>query len=322
MILMLSMRSINLGFADTKTVYYEAFNRFKTYNSIDLAIKDAHFRNEPLMAIYIYMIVKLFDSFRLFLILSATFSLLPVIRLIKKEREAYLAILYFFSFYYFFYVYLIKQMLAMAVIIIAFSAIREKKPMKFVCMCAIASAIHKFAWPCFVAYPLCRYVKFKKFTYVLISLLIAIGLFFPKDFINLIIKFDPTNLMVSYINIYSRNTSLNFGLFLNIGILIICAGMRKKVKENQEDYNILLILSTINCILNSYSLIITEFQRLAFFFGIYNSILFSRAVEFLPNKYQKKQMYTYLIIIFLILYGLGRTAINTRCMPYKFWWVN
>lgn len=323
MILMLSLRSIELGYTDTKYIYYEAFNRFKTFSSIATAINDAHFRNEPLMAIYIYIFAKLFGSFRLFLIVSAMFSLIPVIQLIKKNNKtAYLAILYFFSFYYFFYMYLIKQMIALSIIIIAFNASQQKKLIKFICMCLLASSIHKFAWPCLIIYPICNYIQFKRKTYILITVIIIAGLMFPKTLVDLIIKIDPTGLMSTYINIYNKNTSLNLGIFLNIFILIFCALMRNKIKINQENYNALLILSSINCILNSYSLIITEFQRLAFFFGIYNSILLPKALESLPIKQQYKTICVYFIVTCLIIYGLGRTAINTQCLPYKFLWID
>lgn len=322
LILILSLRNIDTGYTDTRLVYYEAFNRFKNMNSIIGAITDAHFRSEPLMAIYLYLGAKEILNFQLFLTVTAIISILPILYLVKNEKMAYFSLLYFFSFYYFFYFYLIKQMLALAIVIFSFNCIKEKKWKKYLILCFVASLVHKFAWPCIIAYPLCRFIKFKKSTYMIIALIIAGGILFSETLLELIIKIDPTKLMVSYIYIYGRNTRLNFGLVLNMLILVFCAMMRRRVKEYKEEYNILLILSSINCIFNSYSLIITEFQRLAFFFGIYNAILFPRALEVIPLNKSNKKLFVTVITGLMIIYGLGRTAVNTKCIPYDFFWNN
>lgn len=320
LILILSLRSIDVGYNDTRYVYYDAFNRFQhTYSIVD-AIQDQHFRREPLMAVYIYITAKILRNFQLFLAITATISLIPIIVLLKKEKNAYISILYFFSFYYFFYFYLIKQILAIVFVVSAFRYIKEKKCLSFIFYCLCATLVHKFAWPCLIAYPLCHTIKFKKRTYIIVASIISFGIFFSEIMLYLIIKFDPTHLMVSYINIYEKDTTFNFGLILNIIILIFCALMRNRIRDNLEEYNLLLVLSSINCIFNSYSLIITEFQRLAFFFGIYNSVLLPRAIEVFPAKKQTKKLFLAIVVFFLIVYGLGRTAINTKCIPYKWFW--
>ena len=161
---------------------------------------------------------------------------------------------------------------------------------------------HKFAWPYIIAYPLCKLIKFSKKTYIAIAVVIGMGLFFSDYLLWLIINADPT------------------GLIINILILVLCAVMRKRVKDDKEEYNQLLVLSSVNCIFNTYSLVVTEFQRLAFFFGVYNAILVPRALEVLPLNMRRKKYLIMFVCILLIIYALFRTAVNTKCIPYDFFW--
>ena len=320
LVVILSLRSMDLGFTDTRYVYYEAFKRLGMADSIFDAVKDVHFRAEPLMAMYIYSLSHLVPNFQLFMAVTALLSLWPLIRLARKEKFAYFTLVFFFSMYFFFYFYLLKQMLAIAVTVLAFECIMNDKPVKYFLLCFVASMIHKFSWPCFIAYPLCKFVRFTKKTYAIIAGIIFFGIAFSDMVLELIVKIDPTGWMISYINIYRKDARFNFGMILNIAILIFAAVMRKKITEDKDAYNKLLILSSLNCILNTYSLIVVEFQRLAFFFGIYNAILLPIALDALPIKAYYKKLIIDVVMVLLLAYGVLRTAANTQCIPYIFFW--
>lgn len=324
--LLLALRSWDIGLNDTRNVYHSLFIRISDIPDLKTAIIDSHLMYEPLMSIYVWIITRLTSNFQIFIAISAFFPIVAMNSLISHEQNkklVYLSVLYFFSMYFFYASFMIKQYIAVSIIVFSYRYLKEENYKKYFLCVVIAALFHKSAWVLLAIIPLVKWMCFNKKTYLIIGALIGFGVVFSDSLLTLIFRLDPTGLYEHYFNhgIYSSGgRAFNLGMIIYVVILVLCAVRRRYVSpEKYKKYNNLLILSSLNCIVNSYSGTVTEFYRLAIYFGVFNCLLIPNAIETIQNTRYKKNM-EFLCIVVMIVYGLSRSAYNSNCVPYKFFW--
>lgn len=314
--LILGLRSVELGLYDTKTVYYDLFNNVARIEFKDL-ISQLSFIKEPLMKIITWIVSHITDNFQIYLLVTSLFPIISIAGLLLGEnKDPVFGLAIYFGLFFFYNTFLIKQMLALSVIIFSYKYLKNRKFIKFAIGVTTATLIHKTSIFFILAYPLCNYVKFTKKFIIFMAVLIGIGILAPSIILNLIFKLPFYNFEI-YIQygIYQLGKDVNFSMFFYIILLIFCYYLKKNNKE--KDYNDLLILSFIGCVLNSWSTIVTEFYRIALYFNVFYCVLLPYAVNMINIRNRK--IIRLLLLLIMYMYAF-KIALNTHSLVYKVFW--
>ena len=318
LVLLTSLRSVELGVLDTKGIYLDIFNLMKSINLIDI-IKWRGI-DEILFFLVFKVITLISYNYRFFLFVICLPYILFVARHIYKYSQNYLvSFIVFISMYYLFSFYLIKQCFSIGILILSYDFIIEKKPIKFILMVFIATLIHKMSLIFIIAYPLANKLKFSYKNYVYILVGFIISKFLPSLVYFFMAKLDYTGTLINYINhgIYSINENIPtfFGFLINLVILIYCSLF---CNNEDEKSNADLNLLTIGCILFSFSSIIVEFYRVSLSFTIFGITRISNFKTKIENK--TRILLNTAVVFTFILYFLFVSSLNYNANPYIFYW--
>ena len=170
--------------------------------------------------------------------------------------------------------YLIRHSIAMAVLIYAFDCVIEKKRLKFVLLVLLASLFHTVSIVFLITYPLAR-IKVSAKQLLLISAGFVWITYFASSVMNHF--FSLLNSDNYYYN-YASKRGFASNIFIPVCIIlfliayVICKRNKIQISENDSD-NIINEVSVITvnmlCITSLFmgmSTVISEFQRIAFFF--------------------------------------------------------
>lgn len=311
--LLMSFRSPNMGISDVKAVYYPLFTNCQNVSMISL-INEKGIFNEPLMIAITWIFSRTLLNFQLYLSAMSLFPLISLYKFICKNSVNYIqSTVVFFSFFFFYESYLIKQMFALSIILYAYNALNNRQGFKFFLYIMLAGLIHKSAFFILPVYFLCKYLKFNKYFFIFVIAGISIGMFGGQSILNVLYKFSFYN-FESYIKngVYGTDGSINFSMFLYVGITFFAYFMlRKKETSKINDY---LILMFLGCIINSWSVVVVEFYRVAIYFMVVSCLMIPEAIAEIPKKYRK--LVTALIFAFICAYAF-KIADNCNSLPFR-----
>jgi len=318
-ILLTSLRSIYLGLSDTSGVYLNIFNNIKNYSFIDI-MQNIFNTQEYGFFIIFKLITSIFNNYRILLFFVALPYFGFVARYIYKYSNNYvISFVVFASLYFLLSFYLIKQCIAIGILIFSYDFIVEKKPIKFLLTVLVATFFHKMSFIFFIAYPFANKLQFKKINYIYIFIAFMLGNFGDEVIYFFIKHLDVTNTLIEYINngIYSSNQGYGiFGYLINVVILIFCHMFC--YKKDDKRANIDLNLLTLGCIFNSFCFFVTEFYRVAFFFNIFGICRISNINSDIPLKYKK--LIKIMLIAIFTFYLIFFSSDNYNANPYVFFW--
>ena len=317
--LLMAFRSWNMGLNDTMGNYC-TFLTFQ-HRPLSYAFNNPYYPIEPLMSFIMWFFANIVHSFYLFIFFCSGFSMYSVWRFIKsKSCEMYMSISIFFCMYYFFAFFLIKQWLAIGVVLCAYSYFEEKKYIKWIIAIIIAILIHKFAFVMIFSIVGYLLIKRTKYSWIVSIIALAIALLTPQWLLEFIIKYDPTNLIGLYMrsNLYTMSGGrLNFTIFYYFMLVIVGYYMRKNIPiEELDKYNSVMGMIINASVFSALSSFIPEFYRIALFFGIFSIVYIPILFRYTNNGILKKVL-VISFILFLLFYGMGRLAVNINCIPYK-----
>lgn len=313
--LIMALRSWDLGINDTRGIFFRDFSKLSGV-SLKQALEMQPFIYEPLMNIYTWLLSKLFlGNFQIFIAISSLISTITIARIvIKKSKKPIYGLIVYFSMFYFYQSFMIKQMIALTFVVMAFESLHERKLWKYLVLIIIAGMFHKSAYLLIFMYPICKYIKFSKKFFVILLGGMAFGILGGNYIINILYKLSLYNFRL-YIEerIYTTDAGFNFSMILFPMICFLCYRFRNKVTDNnnQNDYFTLLF---IGCLLNSWSIIVVEFYRVAIYFLISIIFIIPNTMENVPKRYRKIGYVVFLM--FFCLYAF-KSAINCNCLPYK-----
>lgn len=310
--LLMSIRSIHMGLSDTSRGYLIAFYASQRY-SLYYVLSENLFINEPLMTIFTWVCSKIM-SYQFYLSLC---SLLPILSfynyICKNTHNPIYGTIVFFTIFYFYQSFLLKQILALSVVLFAYDSLKQRKLFKYIIIILVAGFIHKSAFVLIPVYFLCKYIKFNKYFYIFTIFGMLFGMFFGQAILNVLYKLTFYN-FENYIKngVYGSNGRINLSMFIYIFLTFFCYFIIKKYK-NLEEYNDSLVLMFFGCILNSWSMVVVEFYRMALYFICPVCILLPETLENIPRKY--KVVSRAFLFLFLYLYAF-KIAANCNCLPY------
>lgn len=322
LVILCSIRSINLGLSDTKVVYYNYFNNMLNMPLMQV-IKSRGF-DETLFFGFFKLFMNIYLNYRFILIILCLPYFYFVAKHIYKYSNNYLiSIIVFISMYYLFSFYLIKQCIAIGILVFSYQYIIEKKPLKFLLTVLVATFIHKMSLIFLLAYPFANKKKFNKYNYLIIFIAFIIGSFFPRVVISLIGKFDYTGTLIKYMNygIYTTGVGMSAigGFLISVVELIFCHIFCKEDGDfGKTRWNVDLNLMTLGCVFFSFSSVVVEFYRVSLFFSIFCITRISNLSKKLSSK--NKFMLNTVVCLIFILYFLFISINNYNANPFVSMW--
>ena len=219
-------------------------------------------------------------DYQSFVMLLAVIVMASVFRLIRKYSVSpVLSFLCFFGFLYYTLMFsALKQSAAMAIIMWAFDAIIERRPVRFVALVLLASSFHFPALVFLPAYWISKMRFGKNYLLFLVALLLLVFLFREQ--------------VVSFMkNSYGKDESISpdaSARFLAnkvlVMLLIVFVGLqlRPASVEGDEVYNALLQLMGVSIVLQTFSSYGNIFERLADYY-------YQFVILFMPMIFEKQQ---------------------------------
>ena len=190
---------------------------------------------------------------------------------------------------------IMRQALAMVIVLCSYSSLRRKALFKFVLTIAIAACFHKSALIFLLAWS-CHFVQISKKFVVMLALL---GVFAYISTTALLSFVFQSNILPSY---YLDSEYLDGGKvapFINFVIyfLIFAFVYTTKSYEKNKDNNLMLILLAIGLVLSVVNLKFSAFSRVTSYFTMFSVIL-------LPNSLctirSTRKYVSYVSIIFIL----------------------
>lgn len=297
MFILLSLRDIKCGTDLGNYNYYFKVNSLMTFEEL---IKFHGINGEILYHLLNKIIYLVTDNFQVFLTIIAAICLVPIAKLYKKEsKNPILTIALFLTvapFNMFFSG--LRQSIAMAIVIIAFKFIKEKKLFPYIIMIIVATGFHQSAFIMLLLYPLYHAKITKKWLIVIVPLMIMIFIFKNQIFSTIIL------LSSRYAERYNVITSTGAYTILILLILfdIYCFVVTDKDKETKEFIGLRNFLLCSTCI-QFFASINFVAMRINYYILLFIPILIPMVYDNSSIKYRKiAKLATTVMCIFFITY--------------------
>lgn len=313
--LLMSIRSWDIGLNDTRGIFYRDFNRLSGI-SLGEALRLQPFIKEPLMNAYTWLLNMVFaGNFQLFLAVSSLIPTVAVVWLILKKTDKPLyGLLTYFAMFYFYQSFMIKQMIALSFVIFSIQYLNSRKLAKYCFFIILAGLFHKSAYILLVAYPLCKYLKFGKKYFIILISAMALGVSGGHYILNFLYKlsFYDFRLYIAT-GIYTTNNNFNFSILMFPAICFLAFILRDKNLDSREQNDYFILMFT-GCVLNSWSIVVAEFYRLAVYFFVCIIFILPNMITRMPRRYRNLAQIA--LLSFLCIYAY-KSALNSNCLPYK-----
>lgn len=213
---------------------------------------------------------------------------------------------------------IIRQFIAIAILLPAVNYITENKLKKFILNVIIAAFIHKTALIFLILYPLSKVKITKRYIFVVASICIILSKF-SVDIINLIANFFNYNF---YINDIGNGLGNGKGMFILLSSVLIVALIYKKyINEKDKNFNIYIHMIIISIVFNTLAFNFALMGRVMHYFTISMIILIPNVIFYMKEKIDK-YIATYLVAFLSIYYYIFiilQKDLNV-VVPYKFVW--
>ena len=262
-------------------------------------------------------------NYRVFLILTALFVLVPIYKLYSQEKKySFIAIVLFINMPCFLMIFSgLRQAIAISIGILVYMAIENKKYILSALLLLLAMSFHVSAFILILLYPATVFkIKAKHLLYI-VPIMLGIYLLRIPIF-SLLIGFLPSK----YIEFYGKLQQTGaFGMMiLFLAFFVFAFVILDETLMSKKDYflrNVLLIATIFQFFVPIHGLI----QRASYYFLIFVPISIVSVLQ-APKRYLKNisNLGAVVIGVFFILYFFYNAAFSTDNLlgvfPYKFFW--
>lgn len=327
MCIMSLFRGIHVG-SDTYPYvrFYDMVESLSSYSNIFIQT-----RMEPGFVFYIRLLVRLFHNPQSVIICSSGITMFFVMRFIYKySRVTWLSSFIFFCLFFNASMNVMRQFLALSLVLWSFDYIFKKKFIYFSAIVLLATTFHFSAFIFLIAYPLSKIKVSKKIIFLSI-ILAPFVLFVSFYFISPFLEFMAEGDFLSYYDkdnkYYAEGVKIATILLLIMYTFFVCYGLagwkimeKRRVPMNQIDSTMLFFL-IIGVFITLFSLPFNILNRFALYFNIFG-------IAFLPNtihQFAKRQPVAGHIVVGVLLLSLYYLVINvyrpewTHIYPYSFY---
>ena len=260
---------------------------------------------------YIYfnlLIYKIYPHVQLLFIVISIFFYFTVGRLMwKYSLIPCLSLLLFFILSYGMTLSMIRQFMAMCILMYSFDAVIERKPIRFVLLVFLASQFHATAVVFLLAW-FVHYIKIRTSTIIWFFIGAIAGYAFFAD----ILSFAFSNVMFSSYEHYSEGKYFEgetrvasiVNLFFSCIIAYIAyysyrrTDIKWRKSERGLQYRMFFLLQLIVIVINVMCLKANLLDRLGLYFSFYSCILLPNAIFLLP-KDERKIIGFFLLFLFV-----------------------
>jgi hypothetical protein len=321
------LRHPSMGLGDIENVYYPQYLQSKTMGVGDI-LSSISSGTGYLLLMKIFTLTGL--PFQFFLFFNSAIFVLAAERLMYKYSKDYLlSQIIFISSAYIFSFALIRQYMAVAILMFAFPYLIERKPIKYCVLVLLAALFHYTVLIVLVLYPLVRFFKSGKIDVVILIIGIVFGILFPSIVLELVKILFPQLYVYYNSGIYSKGEGISWGwflilmmpvLFYFIWYLIRKSGNIHSVGEVASIEKDLLLVNCIGIALFCFSSIIVEFYRASQYFTISYMILLANLICMVRDKGFRNLAKIVLSCLFVV-YMFRTTLQILFCSTYKFFWM-
>lgn len=321
--LIAGLRSENVGI-DTKQ-FTTAFD----YISLNPISKISTYRYEYGFSFLCWILGKIFSSHQALIFFTSIFINFSILKFIYKNSEnVYLStLLYIFGNFYFDYMNVMRQAIAIAIILLGFEKLKENKNAIFAVYVFVASMFHSSAIITLILI-LVKKLRFNKKTIFIVLIFSLVSAIYGRNFFVLLSSFserlagyigseyDVTNFFGALINAIIYICSLIFGVF------IISKNNKEILYEKKNINNTILGIISLAVIFSFLIMRVNIFNRFSFYFTIFNIIWLPNTISFLNNAKDRLLVNTLIYSLFLTFFitvSLNRPE-WTGAIPYRFYW--
>lgn len=302
MILFLIAATRSVYFGPDPLGYVLSYNRL-SYNSFSSLWFNFinYIGKDPFFNLFSKIINMTGINAQLWLAILSGIFIFSVSKLIYSySDEPYLSFIALISIgYFYFSLTALRQVTAMAIILLTYKYLREQKFFYFILFVLLASLFHASALIFLIAYPISHInINLKQIIGIILALMISI---YFSSFIKQIIRYIAwTDTLASYAD---RQVTLNYsGFIIQISIFMFCWAFKDKVLEKDHKNITLYNLLFLGLVFQSFSTIVAEFFRVSHYFSIFNIILISKAIDVIDHKGLKMYVYMVILSIFIIYF--------------------
>lgn len=319
--LVAALRKYTVG-ADT-VQFYSDFSNIITDSSWNYN----NFRYEPGFYYLCKLLGLITSDPQILLIITSIIINFSVYKFIKNNSNDYClsAILYILMLYFFSNMNIMRQALALSILLFGFNYLKEKKYLKYIIVVAIASLFHTVAFASLLLLVF-LILPNKKMVYFIQCILACISFVFYKQLFKILsLGFGYESYATSEFGVSNYFGSVLSALeIFAIGLLLIVFSERKK-EDSKNDVEKILTIAYILYIWFSFLTIrMNIFNRISGLFGIYNIVF----IPYLLKKILEKNETTYFMLKFVCLcvYMMSFFIISIYrpewygAIPYYFFW--
>lgn len=269
-----------------------------------------------------YFFNKIGFNFQLYLSIISAITVFSISKLYLKFSRNIMLSYYLFVTLGLFAMTLtgIRQSLAIMITIFAFMSLMNNKKLSFFFFVFIASLFHNSA----ISFVVIYFIKNIKLTRKkgFLMYFITLTSYFTLDIFILIVgKISPERYLRRYMFLESNINPLVILIYVLIPLAVLSVWKdSNNDKELDESISIMLIISFLNIIIYFLASRIVLFERISFYFMIYNTILIPNAIDTIRSRdiklIAKISCIAFPLIMFLISTPGGSLGIDN----YKFFW--
>lgn len=313
-------RGVNVGLNDVANVYLPSFHRIantpwsRLFTLQNIGI--SNFDNTGFLILSkIIATIWTNDHFYIF-VFSVPYIILSVIYIYKYSEaptvsfSVFLALNMYISTFY-----LVRQCIAATFLFLALEYLNKGHKGRFILWVIIAASMHTSAIAFLVVLLFEKLeLSFKTQLFIILGSLIIgnIGLVFWQNIVIMLTKFIPTASRYLYVNLGEFGQTW----FIAATIIIIANIATKKIKEKDKITNLNLNLSVTACFFYGLMPLLSEFSRIALYFGMGLLVTLPNALRVIKNNYIRTLGYVLTTMVFLayFIYLLP----GKQLIPYEF----
>lgn len=304
------LRNEEMGITDTLTYFKPTFeNIYKNNLDYIWTLKDYGFQ------FLTYCFTRVFNNnFKLYtLLFTIPYMSAVSFFIFKYSNNPWFSFIIFYCLHYYEISFtLMRQINAMAFLIIGTSFLLNRKPVIFVLFVLMGSLFHSISI-LYLFVLIFYFLKLKKWMVLPIFLLIGIFLIFPQQILNLIFTFVQSDRFSSYAD-GERTKNLTFFL-ISFSIFIFELFSLNKIIKSKK-YSIMFCCSSVSTVVSTLVVVMGEASRISYMFGISNIILLPFCFE---TCFAKNERNAIMLVssTLLFVYFLFFLAPDNGLIPYR-----
>lgn len=247
-------------------------------------------------------------------IIAFIFCSAIVLLIYKYSDEPYMSIVMIISLGYLSFSFTgLRQAVAMAIILLSYKFLVERRIVYFTLFVFVASLFHLSAIFFLLAYLVKGFkTSWKQLTIIGISILMAS--FFKTPILKMVeILSLSDDRYLSYLD--DPSTLNSTGFLIQLSIYIYCLFYKNNLTIKSEKNTLLYNLLFLGLVFQAFSLVIAESFRISMYFSIFSIILIPKVINAEPNKWLRTLIY---ILIWSML--VGYLLISTNLQNFTFFW--